>query len=388
MRVMEEQEIHAQEARDVERRISRSKIRMRARSPFLGTLTYFAPFRVTESVMTAATDGETVYMNPSFAAALSNAEMDGILLHEVLHAALLHVGRCGDREAVRWNVAADVVVNGLIAKQEGYELPEGAVREERLEDYRVEEVYALLDDPGYEHLNSLAEAWRDLKERVAEAAHARMEELENHWRQALRQAQMNQQLSQRHGSLPNGFERHVDQILHPQVNWRQLLWGYLVTTPTDYSGFDRRFVYRGQYVDDLQVETLTIHVAIDTSGSIASDTIGQFLGEVQAILRAYPHVEVTLYYADADLYGPYDVRPGTDVPEPKGGGGTSFVPFFEKIQRDDTTRQGRSACVYLTDGYGAFPDADLHRDTIWVVTPGGLDSEAFPFGRVIRLVDY
>ena len=50
-------------------------------------------------------------------------------------------------------------------------------------------------------------------------------------------------------------------------------------------------------------------------------------------------------------------------------------------------RLGLSACVYLTDGYGTFPDDAVRRDTIWVVTPGGLDEEEFPFGRVIRLID-
>ena len=44
--------------------------------------------------------------------------------------------------------------------------------------------------------------------------------------------------------------------------------------------------------------------------------------------------------------------------------------------------------VYLTDGYGCFPRERPLIPVLWVVTPGGLSSEDFPFGEVIRLVNH
>jgi hypothetical protein len=41
--------------------------------------------------------------------------------------------------------------------------------------------------------------------------------------------------------------------------------------------------------------------------------------------------------------------------------------------------------VYLTDGFGTFPNETPDHPTLWVVTPGGLESENFPFGNVVRL---
>jgi predicted metal-dependent peptidase len=43
--------------------------------------------------------------------------------------------------------------------------------------------------------------------------------------------------------------------------------------------------------------------------------------------------------------------------------------------------------VYLTDGYGSFPTEEPRVPVLWVVTPGGLADEQFPFGEVVRLVD-
>jgi len=41
--------------------------------------------------------------------------------------------------------------------------------------------------------------------------------------------------------------------------------------------------------------------------------------------------------------------------------------------------------IYLTDGYGDFPEQAPATPTLWVVPPGGLEDEGFPFGDVLRL---
>ena len=112
-----------------------------------------------------------------------------------------------------------------------------------------------------------------------------------------------------------------------------------------------------------------------------------FISEVRGILNSYPHLECELYYADADVYGAYELNPDSEIPQPKGGGGTSFVPFFQKISNcwDGMTT---SVCVYLTDGYGTFPNRAPELPVLWVVTPGGLDLSQFPFGETVRLLSF
>uniref|UniRef100_A0ACD5GRN3 DUF2201 family putative metallopeptidase n=1 Tax=Desertifilum tharense IPPAS B-1220 TaxID=1781255 RepID=A0ACD5GRN3_9CYAN len=129
---------------DIEKTISASVLRVRMRCPFFATLALFTNFHTTHTHPTAATDGKNIYFNPEFVRSLSSPQVDGVLLHEVLHAALLHVVRRGTREPLLWNIAADIVVNGAIAEQKCFELPEGTIRDPELEHLSVEEVYEIL----------------------------------------------------------------------------------------------------------------------------------------------------------------------------------------------------------------------------------------------------
>jgi predicted metal-dependent peptidase len=75
---------------------------------------------------------------------LSTAQKDGLLLHEVLHAALMHIPRRGMRDTMLWNYAADIVTNGIIAQQGTFELPPGGLRDTKLEHLSVEEIDEIL----------------------------------------------------------------------------------------------------------------------------------------------------------------------------------------------------------------------------------------------------
>jgi predicted metal-dependent peptidase len=48
------------------------------------------------------------------------------------------------------------------------------------------------------------------------------------------------------------------------------------------------------------------------------------------------------------------------------------------------TRHGMSV-IRTTDGFGSFPKIAPDHPTLWVVTPGGLISENFPFDSFARL---
>jgi predicted metal-dependent peptidase len=111
-----------------------------------------------------------------------------------------------------------------------------------------------------------------------------------------------------------------------------------------------------------------------------------FMSELQGILGAYPHLECDLYYVDCDVAGPYSISLDSPLPPPSGGGGTSFIPFFDRV-RASWDEHTQALCIYLTDGYGEFPTPAPTLPTLWVVTPGGLDLARFPFGEAVRLVE-
>ena len=88
-------------------RVLRARIRLALSQPFLATALMRLPVReVTNSAwcQTAATDGYHLFYNPAWVAGLADAELRGVLAHEVLHVLFAHGERCGKRTARRWNV--------------------------------------------------------------------------------------------------------------------------------------------------------------------------------------------------------------------------------------------------------------------------------------------
>lgn len=230
------------------------------------------------------------------------------------------------------------------------------------------------------------DAGGDPGEDGASAAPRTTAEMERHWRDATAAAAVAQRHheSRRPGSTPGGAERLMEALDEPTVDWRTLLWNHLTRHPTDYTGIDRRFVQDGLYLDVLEGEHLDVYVCIDTSSSISSDDLDAFASELGGILATHTHVRAQLYYCDTELHGPHEIERLGDAPPPTGGGGTRFAPFFERLA-ETVAPHDDAVAVYLTDGYAAFPDEEPDVDTIWAVTPGGAEDEAFPFGTVARI---
>jgi predicted metal-dependent peptidase len=371
-----------------QRLVTQATLTLRKSSPFFAALALFAQVHERTTIPTAATDGKDIFVNPAYLASLKARQRAGLLLHEVLHAALLHVLRRGPRDSLLWNIAADVVVNGMIAKQGAFELPPGGVRETTLEHLSVEEVYSrLLHDPAYQSLiERFSPQWADLIEvgQGGALGEARREQVEAHWRDAIKQAEVIARSSE-HGSLPLGMQRELGMASEAKIDWRSRLWQFLVRTPTDFQGFDRRQIGQGYYLEALEGESVFVAVAVDTSGSIRDREIAAFTGEIRGILGSYPHIRCELYYADVALYGPYPLTPSDPLPPPEGGGGTDFRPFFQEITRPDRL-ESPAACIYLTDGFGYYPEEPPGIPTLWVVTSGGIDLNEVPFGETIRLL--
>jgi predicted metal-dependent peptidase len=187
------------------------------------------------------------------------------------------------------------------------------------------------------------------------------------------------------GREPAGIARELGAIGAAQLDWRTYLWRYLTQTPTDFGSYDRRFVGDELYLETLAGESARVLVAIDTSGSVAGADVQAFLGELRGILQAYPLLRCELYYADAAIYGPYALTARDPIPPPAGGGGTDFRPFLAAADQHQFAAS-TTVAIYLTDGYGSFPERAPRVPVLWVVTPGGRDLGQFPFGETVRLL--
>jgi predicted metal-dependent peptidase len=221
---------------------------------------------------------------------------------------------------------------------------------------------------------------RDLRPSAGQASDAA---LQTHWEAALLQAKQRVQERQP-GSKGGALLRELEAAASAQLDWRTLLWRFMVRTPTDFGGLDRRFVHAGLYLENLEQETVRLHVAIDTSGSIDDEALLKIGAELTGILGIYPHLQCELYFCDVDVHGPYTMRADWPMPKARGGGGTDFRPFFNALEQAQFQRPV-DAAIYFTDGLGAFPDHPPSFPLLWVALPGAQGNEHFPFGSIIRM---
>ena len=384
----------------VERRLQASQLRLAGHHPFFASLLLMAPTVVTDAFETAATDGVRLFFNPSFVAPLTSAQLDGLMVHELLHCALQHGARRGTRDALLWNIAADIHVNGIIRALRHLDLPPGGIEDPKLAHLSVDEIYAALMRKGA--------GWRagghgtptlrirDLAD-PADPDPAALARVGAFWSDAMQRARAVARMRGAGiGALAAHVDRLVDDMQAPRLDWRTALWRHVVRTPDDFAGFDRRHVWQELYVEELQGDGLEVDVCIDTSGSVDDGQLREFLGELRGILGAYPAVRCRLYYADAACTGPFDVAADRPLPVAKGGGGTDFRPFFLATAPGAGGDAAEAAvfgasgvprlAVYLTDGCGTFPESAPDRSVLWVVTPGGVGEDRFPFGEVVRMV--
>lgn len=394
----------------MERELSRTLLAIRRRHPFFAALSMFAEYRFEKMGATpVATDGRRIHVDSEAFASWGHEDRCYMLLHVLLHAALLHTSRRGVREAGLWNLAADIVVDNAIEETESFKPSFETFADERFKNLNAEQIYAHLRNEGGDcntGRKSDSQRLGDPKRRdlldpfgpessVDEFGGSLLirqkpeAELRQYWKQALQRARAAERLRcQRtgmQGSIPDWLDREIDTLSTAELDWRTMLWRFVVRTPCDYVGFDRRFLWQGLYLDALDGEALRVHVAVDTSGSIGEEQLTAFLSEIDAMVRSYPHIECWLSCIDAALHGPHKVEGDILAMPVKGGGGTDFRPFFEMIEQDNDPSQ--TICVFLTDGFGNFPRKAPDLPVLWVLTTDGLDAEEFPFGEVVRLTD-
>ena len=381
--------------------IQKCILQVRRECSFFGSLMLFADIEKSKNLPTAATDGRKIFFNEEFLNSLSSPQQNALMLHEVLHMALLHVTRRQSRDPYIWNIAADIVVNDLIERNTSFSLPEGAITDNRFQDKSVEYIYeALLKSKKKYNLvisdilqpsnSNSDESNNDSKDVMEPLSQEETDEIESFWKDTMEilKNSSEHQLSNGKGSLPAGIEQEISTILEPEVDWRHALWKYVGKTPADFDDLDRRFIYKGLYLESLLTEAVEVSVCIDTSGSVSDELLKQFAGELKGILRSYPNVKCSLFFADTNLAGPYEIDRIEQMPKAVGRGGTSFVPFFDYLKKhgeENNLLGNNKLSIYFTDGYGDFPKQEPNNPTMWLVCKDGLETNQFPFGEVVRI---
>lgn len=96
-----------------------------------------------EDVDTMATDGSHLYYNTKYVKSQSEDILLTLWAHEVMHCAMHHHTRRGDREPDMWNSACDYAINPILTDA-GFTLWEGALLRGDFKGKSAEQIYAVL----------------------------------------------------------------------------------------------------------------------------------------------------------------------------------------------------------------------------------------------------
>ena len=375
-------ELSNEKKQEYMRRILLARMAVLTRSGFFGLLLMHMRFALDESIQTAATDGERIIFSPKFLDSISDRELAFILMHEIMHVALRHVSRNGDRNDFKFNIACDIVVNSNILQSVGMDLrsitldrygesmhltPKG---DEGFK-YTAEEVYEMLPPSGGK---PKAGAFADDHSRWGASDDEALDAL---WDSRIRDAyESAKSRGKSTGNLPAGIERALKDLLESKTDWRVLLNDFIQEEVVDYSFLppDRRFAdspFLLPDFNDTEAVVRNILFMIDTSASMTEEEVTQAYSEVKGAIDQFGgKLEGWLGFFDAKVVPPV---PFTDENEfrvirPKGGGGTSFEAIFRYV-REEMVDMEIASIIILTDGFAPFPEkeATMGIPVLWMI---------------------
>jgi len=374
-------------------RVRKQRLNLVLDEPFFGSLLLNLRLIEDTSVPTFSVNAVTLRFNPQFAESLTDAQLRGVLVHEVCHCALLHPFRRAGRELRKFNRAADYAINNFLqnyvhetgrrGRLASYELPDGVLINHAFDRFSAEQIYELLPDSGQsgdageqgqnESEQPSAGEFEDAPQQ--DAAHA---ESEAQWKVALTQA-----VAVARGQGQQCLARFVNETLRPALPWQNVLRNFFRDLASDdysWARPNKRFLPYDIYLPSLRSPSLgEIVVALDTSGSITQKLLAEFLAEVQALLDAGRPRKLHLLDCDASVHSAQEFLPDDRIDmHPQGGGGTDFRPVFDHVAEQNVDP---AALVYLTDLEGAFPDTAPPYPVLWV----SYGADAAPFGEVLQI---
>ncbi len=414
-------------------KLAAARTRLILDKPFLGALVLRLPMLTADEAWcpTTGTDARNFYYNPVYINSLTLGQTQFMLAHEALHCALSHFARREHREISRWDLACDFAINPLLVA-DGLTPPYDAHIMDEYEGMTAEEIYPLIQDnednetldqhlydqdsqgnsggqnpdqgqgskgppSGSGQQQQESESAGDQQEQQTgkgqqqssdeqsppppPLTNEQRETLEIQWQQRLAGAA---QQAMQAGKMDGAMARMVDHLLQPRLPWRMLLSQYMTAVARDDFSYMRPS-RRGQddaILPSLHSAQLDVVIALDTSGSIKSAEIDEFLSEVSA-LKGQMRARISLIPCDASIApgAPWIFEPWEEISfenSIQGGGGTDFRPVFQWLEKQTFKPD---LLVYFTDAEGIFPELEPYFPVLWLVK----GKQKTPWGQRVQL---
>jgi predicted metal-dependent peptidase len=388
-----------------ERRLSKIKIAIMRNPKFAlwsGLMTV-GKTRVVDDVPTANTNGRDENYGREFIKRLDDKELAFVVLHETLHKAYRHLftwRKLWEQDAQITNMACDYVINlqlvDMDKDQQLLAMPmhEGKVVglvDERFRGMNAKQVFDILkeEEPegGYGGGGGGLDDhdWEGAKELSEEQKKQLAKEVD----QAIRQGIIaHEKLVGKGGG---GLNRELEDLMHPEVDWKEVLKEFVRSTcsakdASSWRRVNRRFLGSDMYMPTLIGEKVGhLVIGIDTSGSVGGKELSEFLSEVQGIAQEVHPEKVDLIYWDGRVAGheEYDGNTVSNIvssTQPKGGGGTDPTCVMHYLKENAIRPE---AIIMLTDGYIGDWGNEWDAPILWTVVR---NSKTYaPVGKTIHI---
>lgn len=374
---------------DLKTRLSKAKTNLILDHPFFGALAMNMPFELVPEdhpIDTAATDGKKVWFNEKFISGLNDLELTFLVAHEVCHPMFDHNGRRGSRQPLRWNMAADYVINELLVNEKIGQMIEGGCYNPSL--YKAgrgisEGIYDLLpENNGGGKFGQGGDGQGSAYDDVMDSGQTEAERTQQaeEWKVKVAQAAQSAKMM---GKLSANVARIVDDTLQSKVDWRDVLRNFVVKAKNEsrtWARPNRRFVTQGLYLPSVDGEaTGELVIAVDCSGSVGEADLNRFAAECKAIKTDLNPAKMHIVYFDSqvchyDAFGPDDEL----SINAHGGGGTAFSPVFKYLTANNIEP---IATVFLTDLYCDDFGKEPGHPVLWVT----YGTDKAPWGEVVKM---
>lgn len=332
---------------------------------------------IKDDIPTACTDGKNDYYGRAFVDGLTDSEFRFLILHETYHKLFKHLTtweHLYKDDAQLANMACDYVINLMIVEEnrDGFAtMPKDAkgnnigLLDNKFRNMDTAQVYKLLkqdqEQNGSDASNTPNEGagldehdWEGAQEMDANEQRELAREID----QAVRQGALTA------GKVGSGGNRAIDQLLQPEVNWREVLREFITETcrgndDSTWRQPSRRHLAMGMLRPSGITERVgELVIAIDTSGSIGQHELTKCLSEIKGVCDTVKPESVRILYWDTkvcsdEVYGDVpnacaSLEQLTQTTKPQGGGGTMVQCVPDYIQQNNINAQ---AVIVLTDGY-------------------------------------
>ncbi|MEA3499359.1 MAG: VWA-like domain-containing protein [Campylobacterota bacterium] len=373
-------------------KLTKAKSQLTSKHPYFGMLASRLKHEENLQIEYFVSNGVRFIYNPNYIETLDIDELFFILTNCVMHHILAHSQRKLNRKGALWQLATDYAINNMLHKNK-LKIPKGANFNKEYKNMYSEEIYEILkvefsDENGtnsFDDVNALENfiQQKDGNDSIFKnIKNMENEKIEDEWDYAQSIAK---EVANKKSLTPLGLERFAKKMKASDIDWKFELYNAINRHMRNNYAFmppNKKHIYRGVALPSLTSDTLSLVVAIDTSGSIREDILGAFIGEFKTIMQNFPAVAIELIIADAKVHSHYSFQGGEEMDFAlKGGGGTDYRPTFEFVEANLPMS---SMLLYFTDGEGIFPRIPPAYEVLWALSQ---NKNKIPFGRKIVIFD-